>query len=333
MTDVLRPLASNLVIMPALSGWPFTLMSNSWPSGVSQAGEWSGKGGYCLFAYSLTNWTFPNYYISILIGMQMEAFELSVRDQVMTAVEKILKTKPYDQITFSEIAKEAGVHWTSVRRHFGGKLQMREWLRAKQAEESHFADTRTRILEAAQRMFAELGFANASLDKVASDAGMTKGAVYWHFSSKHDLFLALLEHSLQQQLRQLPAQIEQLFMSNDPEVSLAELLQAQLDCLEQESGGSMLFLEFITSSRDPEIRAKLREVHGRIIDGVSAMIKEMQQKGKISAHLDPNAISLAIDALLKGYVIEWLIDPARCESKVLFQSIARLLWKGLDPRE
>lgn len=258
---------------------------------------------------------------------------MNVRDKVMAAAEKILKTKPYDQITFAEIAKEAGVHWTAVRRHFGGKPQMREWLQAKQAEERRFADTRTRILEAGQRMFAEFGYAKASLDKVAAVAGMTKGAVYWHFSSKHDLFLAILEHSLQQQLRQLPAMIEQLFAASDPEAALAEWLQAQFDCLERESGGSMLFLEFITSSREPDVREKLREVHSRILDGVSAILEKMQQKGAISARLDPSSISLTIDALLKGYVIEWLIDPDRCESKVLIQTIAKLLWKGLEPRK
>jgi len=258
---------------------------------------------------------------------------MTVRDKVMMAADKLLKTKPYDQITFAEIAKEAGVHWTAVRRHFGGKQQMRDWLKAKQTEESGFADTRTRILEAGRRMFAAYGYAQASLDKVASAAGMTKGAVYWHFSSKQDLFLAILENSLQKQLRQLPAQAEQLFASGDPEAALAEWLQEQFACLEPESGGSMLFLEFITSSREPDVRKKLKEVHGRIMDGVSTMIEEMQKKGLISAELDSHAVSLAIDALLKGYVIEWLIDPGRCESKALFQTIAKLLWNGLKPRK
>lgn len=261
---------------------------------------------------------------------------MTVRDKVMMAAEKMLKTKPYDQITFAEIAKEADVHWTAVRRLFGGKQQMRDWLRAKQAEllaeGNRFADTRTRILEAGKRMFAELGYAHASLDKVAASAGMTKGAVYWHFSGKQDLFLAILEHSLQQQLRQLPAQMEQLFTAKDPEAALADWLQAQFECLEQEEGGSMLFLEFITSSREPDVRRKLREVHSRILDGVGTMLEDMQQKGIITHELDPRAMSLAIDALLKGYVIEWLIDPERCESRVLFQTIAKLLWRGLGPR-
>jgi AcrR family transcriptional regulator len=258
---------------------------------------------------------------------------MTVRDQVMAAAEKMLDTKPYDQITFAEIAREAGVHWTAVRRHFGGKRQMREWLKARQAEESRFADTRTCILEAGQRMFAELGYAQASLDKVAAAAGLTKGAVYWHFSGKQDLFLAILEHSLQKQLRQLPGQAERWFAADDPETALAEWLEAQFACLERETGGPRLFLEFVVSSRESDVRGKLREVHGRIIDGAGAMIEEMQRKGAVSPRLDPQAVSLAVDALLKGYVIEWLIDPARCESPSFFRTAARLLWKGLEPRK
>ena len=256
---------------------------------------------------------------------------MTVRDRVMAAAEKLLGTKPYDQITFAEIAREAGVHWTAVRRQFGGKRQMREWLRAKQAEESRSADTRTRILEAGQRMFAELGYAQASLDKVAAAAGLTKGAVYWHLSSKQDLFLAILEHSLQKQLRQLPGQAERWFAADDPETALAEWLEAQFACLERETGGPRLFLEFVVSGRESDVRGKLREVHGRIIDGACAMIEDMQRKGAVSPRLDPQAVSLAIDALLKGYVVEWLIDPERCESRSFFRTAARLLWKGLDP--
>lgn len=257
---------------------------------------------------------------------------MTTRDKVMQAAEKILLMKPYDQITFAEIAEEAGVHWTSVRRHFGGKEQMREWLQARQAEKDEYSDTRTRILEAGRRMFAKHGYEKASLDLIASDAGLTKGAVYWHFSSKHDLFLAILEHSLQQQLRLLPAQIEHIFTLEDPEAALAEWFQMQFDCLDQDGFGSMLFLEFITSSREADVREKLRDVHGRLIDGVTEFIDELQHRGNIFGEIDSHAISLALDALLKGYVIEWLIDPERCKSEGVFQSIAKLLWRGLHPR-
>ncbi|MDW5316701.1 TetR family transcriptional regulator [Rhizobium sp. PL01] len=52
-------------------------------------------------------------------------------------------------------------------------------------------ETRNSILSAAERVFFEKGVANASLDDVAKAAGVTRGAIYWHFSNKTDLFLEL----------------------------------------------------------------------------------------------------------------------------------------------
>lgn len=55
------------------------------------------------------------------------------------------------------------------------------------------AQTRARLLEAAAKVYARRGFAGATLDEVAAEAGFTKGAVYGHFGSKENLLLALVE--------------------------------------------------------------------------------------------------------------------------------------------
>ena len=55
------------------------------------------------------------------------------------------------------------------------------------------AATRETLLDAAETVFFEKGVARASLEQVAREAGMTRGAVYWHFRNKADLFRALLE--------------------------------------------------------------------------------------------------------------------------------------------
>jgi AcrR family transcriptional regulator len=53
--------------------------------------------------------------------------------------------------------------------------------------------TRKKILNAAERMFYRKGVSNTTLEEVASEAGVTRGAIYWHFANKTDLFLALYE--------------------------------------------------------------------------------------------------------------------------------------------
>src|SRR5947209_6594322 len=64
--------------------------------------------------------------------------------------------------------------------------------RSRQAERK--AETRRELLAAAARVFAEVGFQAASLGRVASAAGFTTGAIYWHFpDGKDELFLAVFE--------------------------------------------------------------------------------------------------------------------------------------------
>ncbi|MGO4443897.1 TetR/AcrR family transcriptional regulator [Mycobacterium sp. 2YAF39] len=61
-----------------------------------------------------------------------------------------------------------------------------EWTRERRLER-----TRSLLLDAAEEVFAEKGFTPASLDDIARMAGYTKGAIYKHFSTKEDLFLAV----------------------------------------------------------------------------------------------------------------------------------------------
>ena len=59
------------------------------------------------------------------------------------------------------------------------------WTRERRLEH-----TRSLLLDAAEEVFAEKGFMAASLDDIAAAAGYTKGAIYKHFATKEDLFLA-----------------------------------------------------------------------------------------------------------------------------------------------
>ena len=61
-----------------------------------------------------------------------------------------------------------------------------QWTRERRLER-----TRSLLLDAAEEVFAEKGFTPASLDDIAHAAGYTKGAIYKHFATKEDLFLAV----------------------------------------------------------------------------------------------------------------------------------------------
>jgi Transcriptional regulator len=255
--------------------------------------------------------------------------DLSVRDKVYQAAEQLAASKPFDLITFAEVAQQAEVHWTAVRRHFGSKQKMREWFKERQAGHAELAGTKSRVLEAAAHVFAAHGYTNSSLDKVAEHAGLSKGAVYWHFSSKQDLFLAILERNYEQQLRFLPGQMERILSSDNADAALADWLEAQFMCLEFGEDSSMLFLDFLVSGREADIRAKLQKQHGKMMDEMGTLFQEMQRRGYFAADVDPRSAAVMVDALLKGVLVEWMLDPRPDALRTLISTISRTLWQGL----
>jgi AcrR family transcriptional regulator len=74
---------------------------------------------------------------------------------------------------------------------------------ARLSRSESVARTRARLLEAAEAVFAENGFGEASLSQIADRAGYTRGAVYANFASKDDLFLAVLDRWLDQDIEHL----------------------------------------------------------------------------------------------------------------------------------
>ena len=89
--------------------------------------------------------------------------------------------------------------------------------------------TREALVEAARSLFGERGFAGTSLDEIVRTAGVTKGALYHHFSDKEDLFAAVAEEVK----RDITSTLSDLFLSPDPfdglEAGCLAILDAYLD--------------------------------------------------------------------------------------------------------
>ncbi|MEY9950612.1 TetR/AcrR family transcriptional regulator [Leifsonia sp. EB34] len=123
--------------------------------------------------------------------------------------------------------------------------------------------TRTRLLDAAFDVFAEQGVKAASVETIAEAAGFTRGAFYSNFSSKEELFFALMEREKSIRLEQLDAGVEQFLrpLVGDGGVALddADVLRTITRILELQSDDRRWWLvqsEFLLLAlRDPAISA------------------------------------------------------------------------------
>jgi AcrR family transcriptional regulator len=117
------------------------------------------------------------------------------------------------------------------------------------------AETRGRLLESAARVYARRGFDGATLDEVAAEAGLTKGAVYDHFGSKEKLLLALLDEHLSAQIAdQLTLFDETRDTAERPRAGADRWMQH----LDDDPDAFRLFVEsWVHAQRDDELRARV----------------------------------------------------------------------------
>ena len=119
-------------------------------------------------------------------------------------------------------------------------------------------ETQARILDAAEAVFSDQGFEKTQLEEVAARAGYTRGAIYAHYASKEDLFLALVEQRVLTKFNRLRQVIEAEPLVNKRPGIFREWIAAQAD----DHTWGTLMLEFkLYALRRPESREKLLHLY------------------------------------------------------------------------
>jgi len=117
------------------------------------------------------------------------------------------------------------------------------------------ARTRRLLLDAARRGFAERGYEGASLDAIAAAASLSKGAVYAHFPTKQDLYLAVVEEILADARSRVSAVAAALEAGERPDTAAGQYFGPD----QGELHAALMLDAWNTAGREPTVRAMLDE--------------------------------------------------------------------------
>lgn len=171
-------------------------------------------------------------------------------------------------------------------------------------------ETRNAILDAAERVFQEHGVSRTSLAEIAVAAGVTRGAIYWHFRNKADLFDAMIERVFDP----LEAKLAEV-MDRDRADPLDNLRDLSVYFLEQVARepryGRILEISWhkceyvgdMATSRDNHL-----ECGNRYLNIIEGALKEAIERGTLSARLDPRRAAVGVMAVVDGLVVNWTLD-------------------------
>ncbi|GAA6132770.1 TetR family transcriptional regulator [Halopseudomonas sabulinigri] len=174
-------------------------------------------------------------------------------------------------------------------------------------------ETRQRIIDAAQQCFHEKGVSRASLTDIAQAAGVTRGAIYWHFQDKADLLDALFQriHMPLEALSEATRNPEELH----PLELFRELLTEVFRRVESDPTNrqvhEIIFLkcEFTDEPCGPKKHLQaMRQEHD---NQVLTTLRLAVARGELPADLDMELALLCLHSFIVGVINQWLMVPTR----------------------
>jgi AcrR family transcriptional regulator len=198
------------------------------------------------------------------------------------------------------------------------------------AARSEGREAREELLTAALHVFARRGYDQAGVDEIAAQAGYSKGALYWHFASKEELLVALLEERIDAPAREMVALLESAPPDRDMSVEAARTFAQRL---REQREAVLLDREYWSLAiRDPELRARyiarqseLRRALGQ------ALQARMRHLGAPDLPMAPEQLAQIVMSVIAGLAIDELIEPGSVDPDLLAETLA-VLYSGLVAR-
>lgn len=171
--------------------------------------------------------------------------------------------------------------------------------------------TRELILDAAERVFHQRGVSRTSLQEIAKEAGLTRGAIYWHFENKGELFHAMMERVT------LPMMARMTEITPEDEARpLDKIRRNTAAALREIAHNPQVRRVFEIAMQKVEYVDEMQEMQQRKISGRNECMDDMQhllqiaqQLGHIKADAHLRNTTIGLFALVGGIKYNWLLDP------------------------
>jgi AcrR family transcriptional regulator len=196
------------------------------------------------------------------------------------------------------------------------------------------AETRTRLLDAAERVFLRQGLQGSSVEEIATEAGFTRGAFYSNFKSKDELFVELLQSRVYRRYAQMAEQAQE--QPGTPRERLRWGIERIREMYEEEQGDWLfrLWLECLTqAARDDEFRKLAATFWSGNRALMAEQSKEVFKEVGREPPLPPEQIGTAMIALDVGLFVQHMVDPEAVPLDLYVPLFDLLIGRLVDPGE
>ena len=171
-------------------------------------------------------------------------------------------------------------------------------------------ETRNRILDFAEHVFNEKGVSRTSLDEIARAAGVTRGAIYWHFRNKAELFDAMMARITlpMEEVAQRGGQA----ICDDP---LGYVRSCALNVLQRTANDPQVQRVFEIICHKCEYVDEMAELKARHLECRAECLGEMERafahaitRGQLPPSVNARRAAVVLHALIDGLIANWVLD-------------------------
>jgi AcrR family transcriptional regulator len=183
------------------------------------------------------------------------------------------------------------------------------------------------ILEAARKIFANGGFSQATVDDIASAAGVAKGTVYLYYQSKREIYFAALKFGLEQMYAKLD---EELKKASTPQEKLRTLIGVKLAYFDDNRDFFKIYYSELGNicihpgTIDSEFKALYLE-QAKVVESI---LKEGARK-KVIGPVRTEQAAFAISDIIRGVVTQRVLGWSKSKISQDVDFIFDLIWKGI----
>jgi len=199
---------------------------------------------------------------------------------------------------------------------------------ARRTKEDALA-TRERLLDTAELLFQRQGVSRTSLNDIAAAAGLTRGAIYWHFADKADLFNAMIERVC------LPLE-DKPFETAGGDDPLDEVRRHVIEVFRVTARDERVRRVFEIATHKVEYVDELVAVRERHLQARATHLAQVQRQlsaarrlGRLRPGVSVKAGALTLHALVDGMIQGWMLDPGAFDLLHMGREAVDLVLEGM----
>jgi AcrR family transcriptional regulator len=193
-------------------------------------------------------------------------------------------------------------------------------------------ETESKIIQAALEIFVRKGYHGTSVNEITQKVGLTKGALYAHFTSKGELLLRIIDEFKLKFIGGMVAELEKVGGDALDKIHRVISFNSQFAV---ENQSLCVFLTFLTTelNADVDFEPALKNTYREYQKIISEIIRQGIRQGLFKKELDPDVTALTFMALHDGVLHQWVLNRYHLDGVLYVRTFREIFLHGLVREE